>query len=81
MVREQSNTCTTSFLKSRGFEKLVLKHRRSHTLSRVVVLPENLQQLGEADPLGMEDDSQHLGVAGSTCATQTNGFDSTKFNK
>lgn len=39
------------------------------TLSRVVVFPENFQQVGKADLLGIEDDSGDLGVAGLTCRT------------
>lgn len=39
------------------------------TLSRVVVFPEDFQQVGKADLLGIEDDSDDLGVAGLTCRT------------
>lgn len=37
------------------------------TLSRVVTFPENFQQVGEADLLGIEDDSDDLSVARQTC--------------
>lgn len=39
------------------------------TLSRVVVFPENFQQVGKADLLGTEDDSDDLSVASLTCRT------------
>lgn len=32
-----------------------------------MTFPENLEQAGEADLVGMEDDSDHLRVAGHTC--------------
>lgn len=39
-------------------------------MSRVVTLPENLQQVGKAGLVGMEDDSDHLRVSRHACNTQ-----------
>lgn len=47
------------------------------TLSRVMALPENFEQLGEAELVWIEDDSDHLSVAGHTCKTQHTGLSST----
>lgn len=40
------------------------------TLSRVVTLPENLQQVGKADLVGVEDGSDHLRVSCHACNIQ-----------
>lgn len=44
---------------------------RGHTLSRVVTLPEDLEQAGEADLVWVEDHSDHLRVSCHTCNTHT----------
>lgn len=42
-----------------------------------MTLPENFEQLGEAQLVWMEDNSHHLSVAGHTCKTQPTGLSST----